>query len=183
MYRQSWIGMIPPSRMMNIFIFMKLQNLSVENLSKHVYSEFVSSDLLVSRLNTKCFLLSQSLMVFESSGWLHSFGPQFLLIIASKHQSYKMKMTKLNTYLSGWNHSQATKLSTDNRAELLQLPHSWELWSGTSGRIPAGFGPDWLQLMLTQILSTPDSSLRYSSGRNNKLVEKPREGDWERSDI
>ena len=97
--------MIPPcsaqTRMMNIFIFMKLQNLSVENLSKYVYSEFVSSDLLVPRLNTKCFLLSQSLMVFESSGWLHSFGPQFLLIIASKQQSYKMKMTKLNTYLSG----------------------------------------------------------------------------------
>ena len=101
MYRQSCIGMIPPSRMMNIFIFMKLQNLSVENLSKHVYSEFVSSDLLVSRLNTKCFLLSQSLMVFESSGWLHSFGPQFLLIIASKHQSYKMNENDKIEYLSG----------------------------------------------------------------------------------
>ena len=102
MYRQSCIGMIPPSRMMNIFIFMKLQNLSVENLSKHVYSEFVSSDLLVSRLNTKCFLLSQSLMVFESSGWLHSFGPQFLLIIASKHQSYKMNENDKIEYLSIW---------------------------------------------------------------------------------
>ena len=175
MYRQSWVEMIPPcsaqTRMMNIFIFMKLQNLSVENLSKYVYSEFVSSDLLVPRLNTKCFLLSQSLMVFESSGWLHSFGPQFLLIIASKQQSYTMKMTKLNTYLSIWLNSQQS-YKAKYRAQLLQLPHSWELWSGTGGRIPAGFGPDWLQLMLTQILSTPDSSSR----RNNKLVEKPRRG-------
>ena len=108
--------------------------------------------------------------------WKFGMTSQLWATVSSHHSFKASKLYNENDkieYLSIWLNSQQS-YKAKYRAQLLQQPHSWELWSGTSGRIPAGFGPDWLQLMLTQILSTLDSSLRCSSRRNNKLVEKPR---------